>query len=317
MALHGLIRSLSHPARLPRIAASRWRRLRWDRYTRQVREPKVSRATGFARNYYVAEGIEEGVDEALLEAGITLDRRRVDVAVLEDYARRLGSMKRFRTHRNLYQHAWYKKSLEMYLTEARLAQDAAHQPGAYLDVGCEFSPAASYFREKYGSRVYELDLQNRPGVHGHKIGASAADIPLPDGSLRGIFLHCSLEHFEDDADVEFAREARRLLADGGWVLVTPVYLHVEDCAITDPASFAAGTVNFGEELVYCVPDFWNRFARLMAPSTMKSRILAPLGRGRATVIKIENYRQLSERLADWLHPYHLLFERDDHIGPAE
>ena len=80
-------------------------------------------------------------------------------------------------------------------------------------------------------------------------------------------------------------------------------------AITDPAVLDGREAVFGDTMVYCVPGFWNPFARLMEPATCKQRIIERLGPGTVSIIKITNYRSLSGELDDCIMPYHLLYEK--------
>jgi SAM-dependent methyltransferase len=56
------------------------------------------------------------------------------------------------------------------------------------------------------------------------IGGSIDSVPLPDGSLDKISCHHSFEHFRDNLDIDFIREAMRLLRVGGKLAITPLFL---------------------------------------------------------------------------------------------
>jgi len=71
------------------------------------------------------------------------------------------------------------------------------------------------------------------------VGSDACAMPLPAEAVDAIGLHCSLEHFEGDADGRFADEAFRILRPGGALLVIPFYCGFDHFETVRP-EFAVG-----------------------------------------------------------------------------
>ena len=105
-----------------------------------------------------------------------------------------------------------EKALEHYLSHKFLMT----RPGdIFIDVASADSPWADMLTEKEAIKAYSLDLCHEEGINGNKIGANVIDIPLPDNSVSSMALHCSLEVFENNTDIDFFNEANRILKHGG------------------------------------------------------------------------------------------------------
>jgi hypothetical protein len=104
----------------------------------------------------------------------------------------------------------------------------------WMDVASSTSPFAEILTRLYGIKVYRQDLSYPPGVEGLRIGSDASAIPLPDGAVDRISLHCSFEHFEGDADSKFLRELGRILSPGGSAAIIPLYVSNTYRILTNP-----------------------------------------------------------------------------------
>ncbi|MEL6589028.1 MAG: class I SAM-dependent methyltransferase, partial [Bacteroidota bacterium] len=126
-----------------------------------------------------------------------------------------------------------EKTLEHYvsLSFLNLQTDAT-----FVDVAACTSPFFQILRRLYGlTETYNQDLIFEPGLHGDRIGGYAHELHLPDESVDGVTLHCSLEHFEDDTDTRFFQELERVLKPGGRAVILPFYLAHEYTIHVDPA----------------------------------------------------------------------------------
>ncbi|MFO7300019.1 MAG: methyltransferase domain-containing protein [Actinomycetes bacterium] len=98
----------------------------------------------------------------------------------------------------------------------------------YIDIAAQDCPFAFFVADHFGATGYRQDLYYlEKGVHGNDIGGNAAEIPLPDGSVTHLALHNSFEHFEGRNDSRFVKEAQRLLAVGGKLLIVPLFIGME------------------------------------------------------------------------------------------
>jgi hypothetical protein len=100
-------------------------------------------------------------------------------------------------------------------------------------------------------------------------------IPLPDGSVSKIALHCSFEHFEGNSDSGFIREAARLLCPGGKLVILPLYLSSIYSILTDPLVSRGEKIDFDQGAVVAAVKGWgNRHGRFYDPRHFASRVLS-------------------------------------------
>lgn len=94
----------------------------------------------------------------------------------------------------------------------------------YIDIAAQDCPFAFFIQDVIGCKVYRQDLYYmKRGIHGSDIGGDASNLPLEDGSVTKISLHNSFEHFEGDSDINFIREAQRILPVGGKMIIIPFF----------------------------------------------------------------------------------------------
>ncbi|MBN1363947.1 MAG: class I SAM-dependent methyltransferase [Syntrophaceae bacterium] len=65
------------------------------------------------------------------------------------------------------------------------------------------------------------------------IESDAGNIPLPENSIDKISCHHSFEHFQNDTDIRFIREVKRILKPGGMCCIVPLFLTKRFYEITD------------------------------------------------------------------------------------
>lgn len=163
-----------------------------------------------------------------------------------------------------------EKALEHYLSLQllRLTPDAV-----CVDVASQASPFPDIVRSQLGCRTYRQDLDYPPGLHGDRIGGDAARLPLPDASVTAMTLHCSFEHFEGRSDVEFLREAARVLEPGGRVCILPLYLRDDYLNVLDPRA-GRPLVADPEATVYSILDWpGGHFSRYYSPEVFRTRLV--------------------------------------------
>ena len=146
-----------------------------------------------------------------------------------------------------------------------------------IDIAAAVSPFADIARRLYGCQTYRQDLIYPPGVHGDRIGGSAADLPLPDGFATKLVLHNSIEHFENDADIGFLREAQRILRPGGVCVILPIFMAAHFSDITDPFVDRSGLrFDPGARVHYVRHWAGGRFSRHYDVAALRTRLLANL-----------------------------------------
>jgi hypothetical protein len=153
----------------------------------------------------------------------------------------------------------HEKSLEHFIAQKLLGLS---ESDTYVDVASEHSPVPEIYGRLYGCSTYAQDLSYPPGLHGTRIGGSAAAMPVTAGFATKMALHCSFEHFEGTADAGFVRECARVLAPGGVAVVVPLYLNDVYAVQTNPVTSLLSPVPFEEDAIVCCDRKWkNRHAR--------------------------------------------------------
>lgn len=232
--------------------------------------------TGWSR-IDISPAAQDRVEAALRAAGAHVSD--LDVAPWRAAYQAFSHLGEYASDYKLYagtmEHCLLEKTLEHFLSLVLIDP----RPGMTgVDVGSCQSILPGLARRVYGTQVYEQDLTYPAGVHGERIGSSADAIPLPDGSVDFMTLHCTFEHFEGQADTGFVRECARLLRPGGKAVILPLYLNESLCNITgetDPETQRA--IGWDAEAAhYClIPEWQNRFGRHYSPETFMQRVYNP------------------------------------------
>jgi SAM-dependent methyltransferase len=265
-----------------------WRKFRetflWQRRYARLREPKT---TALTQN---AETDRQLIAE-LREAGFRLLDYSVDVEDYRAYAR----YARYNQFPNYYRGGrspdFVSKSLQHYLAAQLLSLGP---DDVYIDVASGDSPAPEIYQSLYECRVYRQDLRYPRGIRGNRIGGNATAMPVENGFATKIGLHCSFEHFEGAADIEFMREATRVLKPGGKVCIIPLYLYPQYTIVTDPVALPRQGIAFEDDAVlYCWKGYGNRHGRLYSVTKLASRIRDNLNGMELTVYFLANRAEFS------------------------
>jgi hypothetical protein len=168
-----------------------------------------------------------------------------------------------------------EKLLEHYISFDLLGLRNYPEGDRYLDVAACGSPWAWLLRENRSIQAYAIDL-NVPEDFLHMdyyLQMDATRTTFPDSSIKGMSLQCAFEMFLRDDDIYFIREANRILAKGGKIIIVPLYLHTHYCSYSTPDCWGKGfSDSDGEE--YIRMDSWNiPSSRKYDPSRLRSRIL--------------------------------------------
>ncbi len=217
------------------------------------------------------------VEEQLTELGVPTEDFSVapHLAGFEAHLQLEEYAGEYRIYGGPNHHCLLEKSLEHYLSLA-IAQPMPGQTA--VDIGSCKSVVPGMLRRLHDVRCYEQDLVYPAGVHGDRIGSSAASIPLPNASVDFMMLHCTFEHFEGDADTAYVRECARLLKPGGRTIILPLYLNANHCNITgETDANIHEKIGFDTEArYYClIPEWQNRFGRHYSPDALLRRVINP------------------------------------------
>jgi len=157
-----------------------------------------------------------------------------------------------------------------------------------LDVGAQSGTWGHFVRRKYRCRVIDVDVEYPPGVHGDRVGADAAHIPLPDRSVSRIVSFCALNCFEGSADIRFFREASRLLPPAGRLVIVPICIGDEHLNLYDPRICTReDAFDVGARRVSWA-GWGNNFGRWYDRAAFESRVAANLPGFEALIVTIRH-----------------------------
>lgn len=232
---------------------------------------------------------EDKLLEALEQYQVPVKDLSIDVEGYREYFSRAGYADRYP---NYYPWNIAEKSLEHYIAQQLLD---LKPEDVYIDIASEGSPVPEIYQRLFGCTTYAQDLFYEEGIHGNRIGSDAASMPLPDGSVTKMALHCSFEHFEGQADSGFIREVSRLLKPGGRLVIVPLYLASTYSILTDPLVSRKNEVQFEQDAVVMAVQGWgNRHGRFYDASHLVSRVLNVTNNLKFDLFRLTNTRDVSE-----------------------
>ena len=185
-----------------------------------------------------------------------------------------------------------EKPLEHYLTMKYLE---IKSEDVFIDVAAASSPWAKLLRKKYGCRrAYRQDLIYEDDINGFDIGGNAGNMPLPDGFADVLTLHCAYECFQGNSDIEFAKEAGRVLKNSGRLGIVPLYLDSVYFVKSGPKADRR-FINVEEEAkcIWRDDDYLSEpFSRHYSPESFMERVVNNLEGLKGEIIHFTNLSEL-------------------------
>ncbi len=247
----------------------------------RIRDPKKSGGVWYP------PGSEDRIRQRLQDLGVAVHDYAIDLAEYHRYVAEARYRGEFSTY---YATNQPEKALEHYVAARLLQLDAQD---IYIDIASEHSPVPDIYHRLFGVTTYRQDLAYPAGLNGDTIGGDAARMPVPDGFATKMALHCSFEHFEGTSDIDFLREAARVLLPGGAVCIVPLYLSEEYAIQTDPEVAIPADMHFEDDaVVYCAPGWGNRHGRFYDPEHCVSRVLATVNGWGVTLYRLTNTQEV-------------------------
>ena len=167
-----------------------------------------------------------------------------------------------------------------------------------IDIGAANSPFSAILKTHYEvKKAYAQDLVFKEIIERNIIGGKASKLPFGDGSVDALTLHCALEHFEGTNDVDFFKEAERVLKKGGKCIVLPLYLASEYTIHLDPVSnilkFYHTDITDDKDAVVRYCDSKQHFSRHYNVNTFKKRIVDVTNLD-AEILYVKNFKLINE-----------------------
>ena len=182
-----------------------------------------------------------------------------------------------------------EKSLEHYLAAKLLC---LNNNDIYIDIAAADSPVAEIYKKLFGCEIYFQDFEFPPGLNGNIIGGDASALPLENEAVSKLGLHCSFEHFEQDSDKNFIREAGRVLKKGGKLCILPLYLFSDYAIRTNPVIMPKGHNFDGDAILFCTKDWKSRYSRFYDIPHLISRISSNSLNLKMTIFTINNAKEV-------------------------
>jgi SAM-dependent methyltransferase len=246
------------------------------------------------RNTYVPfthTAVHNAVRESFTKAGIEINNLTVDVADYRNWVASAGYPSQCYADESYGRHVFSQKTLEHYIACKLLN---LKKDDVYIDIASSLSPLPDLLPNIYGCIAYRQDLIYPSGISGNVIGGDAAHMPVPDSFADSMALHCSFEHFENISDIEFIKEANRVLKPGGRLCIVPLYMFTEYAIQTDMRSWSFAerpSFDWGAA-VYQADGYGNRFGRFYDVQHFISRVIKNLDKLKMTLFFLTNEKEV-------------------------
>lgn len=238
------------------------------------------------------KALDDQLEADFIASGVPVKKHRINVAAYHQYVKAAGYPESYYGGGLDTAQNFIEKTLEHYVT----TEIIDFQPDTvFMDVAACTSPFYKIVRKLFGCKeTYQQDLIYPDGINGDRIGGSAGNLPLADNSIDAATLHCSLEHFENDADSLLFQDMQRVLKPGGKVVVLPFYLAHEFTNHVDPAFNLLRNhpvdIDEGARLRYC--NWYQFFSRHYDVPALHERILKKAPGLDLQLHRVENFREV-------------------------
>ena len=207
-----------------------------------------------------------GLRDRLEAISVAIQDVDIDISDFENWLRDFPEIKRY------YQtmgDVFIEKCLEHYLAFRQLN---VVESDVFVDIAAGESPWTGILNSN-GIKSYRLDFAYPEGMHGVNIGADAGDTKLPDEFASVLSLHSAFECFMGDADIQFVREAARILNKGGRYGIVPLFLDDAYFNSTSPDWNQRDVViDPGAKKVWRDDEYRSPFSRHYSPESFGKRI---------------------------------------------
>ena len=239
----------------------------------------------------------------LKEQGVPIIEETIDIADYEKWGRVFPDIV------NMYSgDVKIEKSLEHYLTFKHLD---TQNNDVFMDVAAGGSNWGTILRKSYGiKKAYRQDLVYKDGINGFDIGGNAGDMPLPDEYVDVMTLHCAYECFQGNSDIEFIREAGRVLKQRGRLGIVPLYMDSVYFVKSGPkADRRHIDVEKEARWIWRDDDYLSEpFSRHYSPESFKERVMRNIVGGmEGEVIHFTNLGELEEHFLGQRIYCHFMF----------
>jgi SAM-dependent methyltransferase len=184
------------------------------------------------------EANEELAVKKLNEHGCVIERIHIPIQEFNNWQKRVDYENRFPIYFKEYgppnqsPENWTRKQFEHFLT---FKLSKINESSSVIDVAAANAPVQRILRDVFDiSEAWRQDWNYTTDKTSKTLGGNASSLAVDDESFDALLLHNSWEHFEGDSDLDFLKEAARVLKTGGKVIITPLFFGLEGFVSTSP-----------------------------------------------------------------------------------
>lgn len=256
----------------------------WEFYFKSLRDPKLK---GTIPHDPI---IQEKIVQRLKQSNIKVVEFEIDISEFKGFLDRAAYQNYPKYYGLVRKRNLIEKSLEHFIAAKVLE---INKEDIYIDIANSNSPSPEIYNKIYKCKTYRQDLIFPEGINGNVIGGNACNMPIEDEFATKMALHCSFEHFVGNSDIEFIKEANRVLKKGGKLCIIPLYLYKNYAIQTDPSSLPLHGINFEEDaILYCVNNTGIQHNRFYDIKHLNSRIRKNLGNLKMSIYVIKNEKRV-------------------------
>lgn len=231
--------------------------------------------------------------DRLITAGVPVREENIDLDAFNLW------LKKFRGIKNQYinmGNVFIEKCMEHYLTYKYLNMKRGD---TYIDIAAAGSNWANIVN-RIGINSYRLDLSYKAGINGINIGCDAGRTVLPEQFADCLSLHCAYECFMGDTDINFVKEASRILRPGGRYAIAPLYLDDNYFITTSPyCNQAEIIIEPAAKKVWRDDTYKVPFSRHYSPESFSDRIYSIIPKDMTgEIIYIRNIEEIINHYND-------------------
>lgn len=189
---------------------------------------------------------------------------------------------------------YIEKCLEHYLSYTYLKMEPKE---VFIDIAASGSSFSDILRKYHRIKSYRLDLSYKEGIHKNDIGADAGKTNLPNKFANALALHCAYECFAGKSDINFVKEASRILKNNGRYVILPLYVEDKYYISTSPFCNQKDIIIDDGAIKVWRDDQWKiPFGRTYSPEIFYTRIFSKIPSDmQGKVLFINNLPELMDK----------------------
>ncbi len=202
-----------------------------------------------------------------------------------------------RQYQDDYGNYFIEKALEHYLSSKLLD---LNKKDVFVDVAASSSPWYELAENQYGCKSFAIDLHFPAGTKDDPkfIECDATKMPFENGSISKIALHCAFEMFENDADINLIKEAERVLAPGGKMVIIPLYMADIYMIQSHPRANRRGIVYGKAKKAWYDDKAVVRFCRIYSVEAFRERVVNHKNHLELEVLYFKNEKEMKMSSTD-------------------